>query len=296
MSYYILFPPCRDGDEEKVNQMIIINEINQEQFNWGLRGACEGGHHGLVDLMLSKGANDLNEGLQSACEGGNHTIVQLMISKGANDWDSGLQGACESGNRGLVELIISKGATDFNLGLWGACQGGHLPLVDLMIERGANYWNWGLRGACLGGHLPLVDLMISKGANEWNWGLRGACAGDKCSSIDLMFSKGADDVNNGIYYASMNGGQINATKLLINRGGFNLSYFNGDMILCLLNDSIENHKFVNTYCIQNDHYRIKYENILSDKATKCSSIKVLLESVLCREILMYIVLPYICYE
>jgi hypothetical protein len=36
-------------------------------FNWGLIGACKGGHKDLAELMITKGANCLNSGLNSAC-------------------------------------------------------------------------------------------------------------------------------------------------------------------------------------------------------------------------------------
>ncbi len=48
----------------------------------------------LVELMLQKGANNWNFGLYGACRGGHKELAELMIQKGANDWNRGLSGAC----------------------------------------------------------------------------------------------------------------------------------------------------------------------------------------------------------
>ena len=37
--------------------------------------------------MISKGANNWNYGLYGACKGGHKEILNYMISKGANNWN-----------------------------------------------------------------------------------------------------------------------------------------------------------------------------------------------------------------
>lgn len=78
----------------------------------------------------------VNNGLNGACEGNYCELVELMISKGANDWNGGLHAACLGGHIKLAELMISKGADNWNWGLYGACYGGHLKLVQLMVFKG----------------------------------------------------------------------------------------------------------------------------------------------------------------
>ena len=86
-----------------------------------------------------------NYGLSGACRGGHMEIVLLMIEKGVVDnWDWGLRGACEGGHMRVVLLMIEKGATDWNWGLNYACYGGHMDTVLLMIEKGATDWNRGV--------------------------------------------------------------------------------------------------------------------------------------------------------
>jgi len=42
-------------------------------------------------------------------------IIDLMISKGANDWNYGLFGACQSKNKEIALLMVKKGADDREL-------------------------------------------------------------------------------------------------------------------------------------------------------------------------------------
>jgi hypothetical protein len=143
-----------------------------------LKKACIENYRPAIDFLLDKIGNDidqLNCGLWGSCIGGHIGLANLMIQKGATILNGGLWGACQGGHKELVDLMIQKGATDWDWGLEGACEGGHTELVDLMIYRGAINWNRGLGGACLGGHKELVDLMIQRieaqlGATHWNGG------------------------------------------------------------------------------------------------------------------------------
>jgi hypothetical protein len=162
---------CILGNIKKIKQLISKNG-DQLYWDWGLFGACKGGHLDIVKLMISKGANDWNYGLRGACRGGHLDIVKLMISKGSEgllNWNDGLYYACIGGHLDIVKIMISKGIeglSDWNYGLYNACLGGHLGIIKLMISKGADEWSWGLEGACAGGHLKIVNLMILKGANN----------------------------------------------------------------------------------------------------------------------------------
>ncbi len=149
----------------KKGKYIEIDNINLD-WNYGLYGACEGGHLNIVNLMIEKGASDWNWGLNGACIKGSLDIINLMIEMGANNWNWGLSGACLGGNLNIINLMIEMGASNWNWGLSDACLGGHLNIVNLMIEKGANDWNWGLSKACRESHLNIVNLMIKMGATE----------------------------------------------------------------------------------------------------------------------------------
>jgi hypothetical protein len=65
--------------------------------------------------MIEKGAREWDWGLQGACRGGHMGLVQLMIKKGAKWWNGGFAGACQYGHLDLVRLMIEKGATSFDV-------------------------------------------------------------------------------------------------------------------------------------------------------------------------------------
>jgi hypothetical protein len=153
-------PEIRLAAENGDRLSIIKSACNTNSYlNWGLYGACKGGHEDLVKLMIAKGAFDFYWGLYGACLGGHKNLAELMITKRIQDCGEWFEG------EGL------KDHRDFlNQGLKGTCEGGHEDLAELMISRGARKFNWGLYGACKGGHKNLAKLMIAKGAKKCQCG------------------------------------------------------------------------------------------------------------------------------
>lgn len=73
--------------------------------------ACYRGHREIVELLISKGANDWNLGLANACFGRSsehQEIVELMISKGANNWTHSLQNACLNRCYAIIVILLQK--------------------------------------------------------------------------------------------------------------------------------------------------------------------------------------------
>lgn len=175
------YDACKNGDRKTVDELIAKGYIN---FYSGLKGACEGGHIELVELMIQKITKasgwKWNTGLMYACEGGHIKLVELMIQKGADTWNLGLHDACKGGHIDIVNLMIAKGARKFNLGLKGACEGGHINTANLMIEKGANDWDGGLTSAC--------QFMIETGA-------RDQYSGEHKNLELLMIQRGVDHIN-----------------------------------------------------------------------------------------------------
>ena len=98
---------CKNNDVIKIRKLIKM-DLN---WNWGLYGACDGGHIDIVKLMIEKGADHLNYGLEGACDGGNINIINFMIEKGASNWNWGLWRACRNNNVVIIKLMIELGAT-----------------------------------------------------------------------------------------------------------------------------------------------------------------------------------------
>jgi len=118
----------------------------------------------IISIKLNTTALQWNWGLEGACLGGHIQLAEWFIKKGADNYSYGLFGACEGGHIDCVELMIKYDTCIFNLGLCGACKGGHKEIAELMIEKGACNWNWALYDACKYNHKMLIKLMIENGA------------------------------------------------------------------------------------------------------------------------------------
>ena len=115
-------------------------KVSQKNIDEQLQSSCQENTLIQVQMLLHSHKNiDFDYGLQGACQGGHLDVVKFMIEKGATYWNGGLSSACCGGQTDVVHLMIEKGATDWNLGLSGACQGVHPDVVNLMIEKGATY-------------------------------------------------------------------------------------------------------------------------------------------------------------
>ncbi len=80
-------------------------------MNYGLSGACEGGHVGIAKWMIRLGAYDVNAGLYSACKYNQPKTAHLMILCGAKRLDDALVVACTYDSFDVFEMLINRGAT-----------------------------------------------------------------------------------------------------------------------------------------------------------------------------------------
>lgn len=161
--------------------------------------ACKAGDTDEVLLTLQQSINsdeivDFNEGLRGACEGGHISVVELVVAYGADDWDGGLEEACKRCHLDIVNMMIRYGAFDFNRGLKAACVGNNLEIVKLMFNCGGinpEDINECLYYACSTNNLDLAELMIKLGACDFNEGLERAHSCDKPLMVKLMKKYGA---------------------------------------------------------------------------------------------------------
>ncbi len=95
------------------NDLMKIRKFNKMNlyWDWGLYGACEGGHMDIVRFLIEKGADQWDWGLSYACRGGHMEIVKLMIEKGCKWLNGGLSNACKHGHMNIVKFLIEKGAS-----------------------------------------------------------------------------------------------------------------------------------------------------------------------------------------
>lgn len=167
--------------------------------NDGLAGACKGGHMDMIELMISRGANNWTRALHNACEGGHMDIVKLMISKGGElkSDDNDLHRACKGGNMDIVNMIIEKKMIEnWRQGFAGACKGGNIDIVFLMISKMEEHdmvnWDWGFACACRGGHIEIVKLLSSKFKEKLdiNYGIICAHESGHTNIVNFLLSEG----------------------------------------------------------------------------------------------------------
>lgn len=254
----LLYNACRSGNINLVRYIMNcdingnITTSNNSHWNllqyWNncLRHACLSNiiNVEIINLTISKGANDWDGSLYFACKTGKTgktdktgdvsylEIIEFFISKGATNLDKCLYEACKNNNMDIVEILINRGANNWDEGMFGACVGGFMDIVKFMINKGAANWNEGLKAACEGGCMDIVNFMITKGANDWNGGLNGAIIGHHIEIVYFMLSKGADDYYSCWYHACYNG-ELELVKMLINNKVNSQQNFNeGFMYAC----------------------------------------------------------------
>ena len=65
-------------------------------------------HQNIVELMLSRGANDFKNAMEIASCNGQVHIVRLMLDRGANSYNEVLSIADSQGHPNIVELIRER--------------------------------------------------------------------------------------------------------------------------------------------------------------------------------------------
>ena len=82
-----------------------ITDIKQDIKDRAMTYAARGGHRDIVELMITKGANDWNWALSWAASYGHIDIVKLMVEKGANDLNSAMM---HTRHLDIIAFLIQK--------------------------------------------------------------------------------------------------------------------------------------------------------------------------------------------
>lgn len=189
---------------------------NYEWFCSGLEYACEGGHVDIVQLMVSKGADNLTVGFWNACEFGHINVVHFLISKGMTSDQSSLEFSCRGGRCvDVVQLMVAKlkaqgDEIDWNSAFEFACIGGNMDILKFIIfnadqadqakqaDKAIYNLSCGLRQACIYDHIKVVQFLVPKMKNETSWDifLLEALAREHLDIAHLLILKGAKINNN----------------------------------------------------------------------------------------------------
>ena len=149
------FVACQDHDISKINFIIKLgtfnNHIHRQSFdyNWGLSGACQGGHVILVAQLLRKGASNINFALECAAIGNKTSVLLYFVQKAQQNpeqyhfinWERALNSACCRGNLEVVTLIITLWKSNILVlqsvsnGLTYACLYDHGQVIEYILEQ-----------------------------------------------------------------------------------------------------------------------------------------------------------------
>ena len=123
----------------------------------------------MVNLAIEKGANNFEEGLKFACQNGDIEMIKLMRKCGAKNVNNGLLSAISSDKIELAEFLIGEGANNFDEALVLACQKGHLGLIEQLIKLGAENIDIdsAMIAGCLHGRLAVIELLVSLGGSNF---------------------------------------------------------------------------------------------------------------------------------
>ncbi|KAJ7278167.1 hypothetical protein C8J57DRAFT_1576462 [Mycena rebaudengoi] len=163
----------------------ILDQHKEES----LLGAARSGSLGMVQLLISQGANMNAEGgrygnaLQAASKGGHEAVTQLLLDQGANvnaqggSLGNALTAASLFGHEAVVQLLLDRGADvnaqggGYGNALQAASLEGHEVVVELLLNRGAevnavgSYHGTALQAASYEGHKAVVQLLLNRGAD-----------------------------------------------------------------------------------------------------------------------------------
>lgn len=159
-----LYTSCRDGDTDRVMQLIAegvdVNGLH-EHGETPLSAAVKNGHVDIVTALLAAGAttnygqNRERSVLAAACLGGHLAIVKILLASAAPlhpddpSVATPLGMACAGGHIDIAQYLLDHGDTinfkrpegwsgHFKPALYCAIERGHLPMVKFLLNKGAD--------------------------------------------------------------------------------------------------------------------------------------------------------------
>ncbi len=111
----ILYDVCKIGDINLIIsklQSMDTRDKHPSYMEYGLYGACRGGHINIVEFLLSHGATDIKHGLRCASEEGYLNIILYLIGKGAGSLDFAIENLhrCYRDHIDVLTALVKMGA------------------------------------------------------------------------------------------------------------------------------------------------------------------------------------------
>lgn len=211
------------GNHSKLIRILATSSVHRTHALWG---ACDGGHHDLVqELIQNNILSEHSRTLYYACKGGNMLIVQMIVSQSNYiNWKQALKGACAGGHIEIVNWILCYGKIsncdealaaaaakgyieimqtlpkvnifDFELAIERACYKGQIEAVEFLLLQYEDYhiyWNETFLFSCMSGSLDMVKFIVKESLEtlDYNEGLKIATEQNNIPIAEFMIQKGA---------------------------------------------------------------------------------------------------------
>ena len=149
---------CLIGNREMINTLIGHKSIN---YRTGLRNACFGEHIDLVRFFLEHISYIADMGLLYVASARCNTVIlQMLISRGANDFNDAMHVACSMGYMDIIILLlpycdvrIIDNAIHISAGY------GHLDIVKVLLPRCTNIVDV-FEYACVNRKINIVEYLL----------------------------------------------------------------------------------------------------------------------------------------
>jgi len=216
-----------DGGHKEIVELLVEKgaDVEGSMYEWlsPLEQAVSLGHKEIVEFLISKGA-DVNNTLIHAIDSRDIEFFEFLISKGADVNNSVMNNAAYRGNIEIVKVLIAKGFDIDAYGrdaLYAAVSANHVKTAALLIENGADVNVLGATSNIW--HSELIHLLISNGANVNqkidNWGLTALDAAiDPSDNLTYLIRNGAKSGAVDSILAAAFIGDVEAVKQHLNNG------------------------------------------------------------------------------
>jgi ankyrin repeat protein len=182
----LLGRPMDDLNQVHITNTLTPNIDASGKYHSPLSWACEHGHSGIVDVLISRGASDTEFGprgetlLMLASKNGHTEIARLLIDHGADVHTYSV--ACTN----AISLASANG---------------HLQTMEVLLKKGANPDSYAARGlpiiciAAILDHEAVVELLLKNGARiDWVApdGSQALHYATKKATFEVLLRHGAD--------------------------------------------------------------------------------------------------------
>jgi len=222
------------GYEEREGEGINQEEVLIAFYNEGLYGAAVGNQLIAAEMMIKRGANNLNSAASAAAAHGHTEMVLMLIERGADELGAFLMEACSNGHCGLAKELIGRSTTaTLNKAALVACENAPTTMTLLLLDNGANNPSRCFRASLRHDRPKLAELILDRYSVDLNACLLAAAKADSPPSlVKRLIEKGADNLNNALYFAAQRG-RFGTARLLVKKGATNIdsafiaAFYNG---------------------------------------------------------------------